>query len=101
MVKKWFIIFQLCMFMLLVVFMVSLLFPSWGVKIPTGPEGEWFTKLWEIYLVVSNFAGLALLVKDADVGSSITTTQTQQSTKSTTGDQAELTNPLDPGGLGN
>jgi hypothetical protein len=91
MIKKWFIIFQLSMFFLLVLFMVPLVFPSWGVKIPTGTEGEWFTKLWEIYLVVANFAGLALLVKDADIGSNITTTQTQQSTRSTTGDKAELT----------
>jgi hypothetical protein len=54
------------LFGLVVLFMVSLLFPSWGVKIPTGEEGKWFEKIWEIYLVVSNFAGLALLMKDAD-----------------------------------
>lgn len=54
------------LFLLVILFMVSLLFPSWGVKIPTGEEGKWFEKIWEIYLVVSNFAGLALLMKDAD-----------------------------------
>lgn len=54
------------LFLLIVLFATSLLFPSWGVKIPTGEEGKWFEKLFEIYLVVSNFAGLALLMKDAD-----------------------------------
>jgi hypothetical protein len=89
MVEKWFIRFQLSMFFLLVLFMISLLL-GW-VHLPKGPELEWFTKLWEIYLVVSNFAGLALIVKSVDTISSITTSQTQQSTKSTTGDTAELT----------
>lgn len=92
MVLKWFIRFQLSMFLLLVLFMVSLVFPSWGIKIPTGLEGEWFTKLWEIYLVVSNFTGLALLVKAADTEITEGVNKNGKETVSSPG-------PLDPSGL--
>lgn len=56
--------FQISLFVLIIVFWVGL---SVGfVHIPTGEEGKWFDKIWDIILVVSNFTNLAMAIKTVD-----------------------------------
>lgn len=56
--------FQIALFVLIIVFWIGL---SLGfVHIPTGEEGKWFEKIWDIILVVSNFTNLAMAIKTVD-----------------------------------
>jgi hypothetical protein len=61
---KHFIILQILLLLLIISFGILLLFGC--VRIPSGVEGEWFTKIWEIILLVGNLAGLAVAVKYSD-----------------------------------
>lgn len=64
MTTKAFIRLQITIFAMIVAFGLALLL-DW-VTIPTGKEGEWFTKIWELILLVGSLAGLAQAVKSAD-----------------------------------
>lgn len=79
---KAFIRLQLTIFAMIVAFGLALLLGL--VTIPIGKEGEWFTKIYELILLVGNLAGLALAVKYAD----------EQTTKGISNEKGVLDNPV-------
>lgn len=59
------LIFQIVLFCLIIIL------PWYGlllgfVHIPTGEEGRWFDKIWDIMLTVSSFSILATVFKAVD-----------------------------------
>ena len=58
------ICFQLLLFSLVTTFWIGLGLGK--IKIPTGVEGQWFEKIWDIMLIVLNVSMFSTAIKVAD-----------------------------------
>ena len=80
------LIFQIVLFCLLIIGPWFGLMFGW-VHIPTGLEGQWFDKFWDILLAVSSFTTLSTVIKVVD--------DHYSSNKGGNTDEKTIVNPFD------